>query len=545
MPLKSKEVKEVQTKLRSMGYLGENDVDGIYGPKTKSAVKAFQRKAKLKVDGVIGKNTQKALLRAFAEHNKKNPLKSLLSWFYTKEALENSQATAASDKDKNAKEQDIVKLFLATASERLKTVRNSVYLAISTKKKPIKWSNDSERTKFYKSIDIEEIKQAFADKGYQLKEDGALNIVGIRDANLATNKFDDHLYLLYQAAGEMKLESFKNITTDPGFATKEKAKKILKDPKRKGMAVLKPGQSKRFIGLHKGHPALMQYGTVSVYRDVTIKLRGSKDDELEDTLYNDSAKEGEKTLRQGFLDLIYDNSTKEGQAKGINIHSRFRSSQSRFFWYNHLLKDAGEGSGSHNDSQESIESEKIHNKKIWKDSHKDKYKKKDRGKKGANKECCEGYNFCSPKKCWDRVSKKKTCAAHAYYLHIREKIINNDAIMKPVPDASDPGMTYYDAFMDFFSYSEEHGITFGQYENVSGYSEGCTVFRYKKHFIRFMRTCLARANTHREKTFTYTLFDPIAFRHHPDYPKKSANEKKHKGAPSIRHRITPLKIQTS
>ena len=68
--LKNQQVKEVQTKLRSMGYLGENDADGIYGPKTASAVKAFQRKAKLKVDRIVGKNTQKALLGALAEHNK-------------------------------------------------------------------------------------------------------------------------------------------------------------------------------------------------------------------------------------------------------------------------------------------------------------------------------------------------------------------------------------------------------------------------------------------------------------------------------------------
>ena len=69
--LKNKQVEEVQTKLRSMGYLGKNTVDGIYGPKTASAVKAFQKKAKLRVDGIVGKNTQKALSGALAEHNKK------------------------------------------------------------------------------------------------------------------------------------------------------------------------------------------------------------------------------------------------------------------------------------------------------------------------------------------------------------------------------------------------------------------------------------------------------------------------------------------
>ena len=35
--------------------------DGIYGPKTESAVKGFQRKKKLKVDGIVGPETTNAL----------------------------------------------------------------------------------------------------------------------------------------------------------------------------------------------------------------------------------------------------------------------------------------------------------------------------------------------------------------------------------------------------------------------------------------------------------------------------------------------------
>ena len=54
------EVKEVQRRLKNWGYyFGE--VDGIYGPATVAAVKSFQRKNGLKVDGIAGKETFAAL----------------------------------------------------------------------------------------------------------------------------------------------------------------------------------------------------------------------------------------------------------------------------------------------------------------------------------------------------------------------------------------------------------------------------------------------------------------------------------------------------
>ena len=53
-------VKTAQQKLKNWGYY-KGAVDGIYGPKTKSAVEYFQRKNGLKVDGIIGPNTLKAL----------------------------------------------------------------------------------------------------------------------------------------------------------------------------------------------------------------------------------------------------------------------------------------------------------------------------------------------------------------------------------------------------------------------------------------------------------------------------------------------------
>ena len=53
-------VRKVQQKLSSWGYLS-GGVDGIFGPKTTSAVKYFQRKNGLVVDGIVGSKTLAAL----------------------------------------------------------------------------------------------------------------------------------------------------------------------------------------------------------------------------------------------------------------------------------------------------------------------------------------------------------------------------------------------------------------------------------------------------------------------------------------------------
>lgn len=54
------EVKEVQRRLKQWGYY-KGSIDGVYGPVTKKAVIAFQKKNGLKADGVVGKATYKAL----------------------------------------------------------------------------------------------------------------------------------------------------------------------------------------------------------------------------------------------------------------------------------------------------------------------------------------------------------------------------------------------------------------------------------------------------------------------------------------------------
>ena len=54
------EVTQIQTKLKRWGYYKGN-IDGIYGSQTVEAVKYFQRKNGLAVDGIAGKNTLNAM----------------------------------------------------------------------------------------------------------------------------------------------------------------------------------------------------------------------------------------------------------------------------------------------------------------------------------------------------------------------------------------------------------------------------------------------------------------------------------------------------
>ncbi len=56
----SQDIKLVQKKLKNWGYYKGN-VDGIYGSQTKSAVRLFQKRNGLKVDGIVGNKTLAAM----------------------------------------------------------------------------------------------------------------------------------------------------------------------------------------------------------------------------------------------------------------------------------------------------------------------------------------------------------------------------------------------------------------------------------------------------------------------------------------------------
>ncbi len=57
---RGEEVKKIQTKLRNWGYY-TGSVDGVYGWQTQNAVKSFQKKNGLTVDGVAGERTLNAM----------------------------------------------------------------------------------------------------------------------------------------------------------------------------------------------------------------------------------------------------------------------------------------------------------------------------------------------------------------------------------------------------------------------------------------------------------------------------------------------------
>lgn len=62
---KGEQVKALQRMLYAMGYnLGSAGVDGDFGAKTDAAVRSYQKKKSLEVDGIVGQNTWSKLLGA-------------------------------------------------------------------------------------------------------------------------------------------------------------------------------------------------------------------------------------------------------------------------------------------------------------------------------------------------------------------------------------------------------------------------------------------------------------------------------------------------
>ena len=71
-------VRQIQTNLKKWGYY-TGYVDGIYGSKTTAAVKSFQRKNGLSVDGVAGPKTLAALGIASASGSSSSSSKKPIS----------------------------------------------------------------------------------------------------------------------------------------------------------------------------------------------------------------------------------------------------------------------------------------------------------------------------------------------------------------------------------------------------------------------------------------------------------------------------------
>lgn len=73
---RGQEVRVVQSKLKSLGYYTYN-VDGIFGPITRDAVKHFQAASDLKIDGIVGPHTRHALFGNNPEPAQSPPVETL------------------------------------------------------------------------------------------------------------------------------------------------------------------------------------------------------------------------------------------------------------------------------------------------------------------------------------------------------------------------------------------------------------------------------------------------------------------------------------
>ncbi|MDD3535187.1 MAG: hypothetical protein PHC50_03460 [Candidatus Cloacimonetes bacterium] len=90
----------------------------------------------------------------------------------------------------------------------------------------------------------------------------SLNIFGIRHSRMLADEFDDTIGVIWKANDKLNVLTFP-ATTDPGAY-------YLKSPMNpNGTAILVPGHYPGLwrLGLHRGHPALVQRGKCSIYRD--------------------------------------------------------------------------------------------------------------------------------------------------------------------------------------------------------------------------------------------------------------------------------------
>ena len=69
------DVKELQQALIDLGFL-KGTADGVFGNNTENAVRAFQKKFKLDVDGLAGKKTREMILQKAEEKNKPKATKT-------------------------------------------------------------------------------------------------------------------------------------------------------------------------------------------------------------------------------------------------------------------------------------------------------------------------------------------------------------------------------------------------------------------------------------------------------------------------------------
>ncbi len=195
--------------------LDDNEfVDGILGPLTEQQIRRFQRREKLVVDGIAGRNTWTGLLA--------DP----------RERIPSPVGRTASTPDRQrARNANSPRGGGGQLADR-------VFQALRRRNHEI----------------------------YDGDEPFHLNIVGVREPSSRFNHFDDTLYLIYRdEEGKLVADRYP-FTTDPGsYYTQTR---LLNED---GVAILVPGQYRRtyLLGKHRGqYEALVQRGgKVKVWRD--------------------------------------------------------------------------------------------------------------------------------------------------------------------------------------------------------------------------------------------------------------------------------------
>lgn len=155
-------------------------------------------------------------------------------------------------------------------------------------------------------------------KGYAVYENDSkpfnLNLVGVRNSDRISNKFNDILCAFYKYHGQWIYREY-DITTDPGIIYR------IKPINDKGTAIIFPGQYNGMwqLGLHKGkYPALIQKKPCTVIRD------NNKDSILDVTVPNYATIR--KSTGLGYIqnDYLDDNGnvvfTTQTGMFGINCH---------------------------------------------------------------------------------------------------------------------------------------------------------------------------------------------------------------------------------
>ncbi len=133
-------------------------------------------------------------------------------------------------------------------------------------------------------IGISDVQNVMRQKGYEIfTSEGIPNIVGIRNAGLSSNAYNDKCWVWWHE-GLIEIVHNYTITTHPGFY-------YLQHPiaGTKGTAILVPGQYKNCweLGMHRGKQfALCQRaGQVKVYRDANKDILMDFEEKSIDTGY--------------------------------------------------------------------------------------------------------------------------------------------------------------------------------------------------------------------------------------------------------------------